>query len=74
MLHEAAHALEAKTIMSFFHGLQTFLAVLSRKEVPVHPQRFETIAARLQSMLPLAQEWVDMGRHERAVIQQILHV
>jgi chemotaxis protein histidine kinase CheA len=74
VLHEAAHALEAKTIMSFFHGLQTFLAVLSRKEVPVHPQRFETIAARLQSMLPLAQEWVDIGRHERAVIQQILHV
>ncbi len=73
LLHEAARALEAKPIMLFFHGLQTFLSVMSRNGVSVLPQRIEAVVSRLRSILPMAQQWVEIGRDERASVQKIVH-
>lgn len=73
LLHEAARELEAKPIMLFFHGLQMFLGVMSRHGVSVLPQRIEAVISRLRTILPMAQEWVEIGRDERASVQKIVH-
>ncbi|MGH7231796.1 MAG: hypothetical protein ACREJU_10625 [Nitrospiraceae bacterium] len=72
LLHETARALEAKAIMLFFHGLQTFLGIVSRQEVSVLPQRLDAVSSRLRCILPLAEKWVDVGKHERTSVQKVV--
>jgi chemotaxis protein histidine kinase CheA len=73
LLHDAARALDAKTIMGFFHGLQTFLGILSRKGVLVLPQRIDAVLSRLRSILPLAEQWVEVGKQDRTSIQKLVN-
>ncbi len=71
-LHEAARKVNASAIMLFLQGLRTFLTVASYRKVALALQRLEAVEARLDALVPMAQQWVDLGRIERASIVEIL--
>lgn len=71
-LHERARALEAKELMLFFHGLQTFLVLWSKKTIPISIERLKAVELRLNDILPLAQQWAEAGRGERASIEKLV--
>ncbi|WP_447980217.1 hypothetical protein [Candidatus Nitrospira bockiana] len=71
-LHDSARQAEAKALMLFFHGLQSFLTIVSQHAVEIPEDRFETIEHRLHGILPLAVQWADIGRAERAAIEQLV--
>lgn len=71
-LHEAARKVNASAIMLFLQGLRTFLTVASYRKVALALQRLEAVEARLDALIPMAQQWVDVGRIERASIGEIL--
>ncbi|MBI4401864.1 MAG: Hpt domain-containing protein [Nitrospirae bacterium] len=71
-LQEAAHTMDATAVMAFFRGLQTFLAIASQRRVVILPQRFKAIESRLGGVVPQVREWIEIGRVERAAIEQVL--
>ncbi len=71
-LHKTARHVDATAVMPFLRGLQIFLSVLARKRVSLVPQRFEAVKSRLEAVIPMVQQWVEMGRVERAAIEQVL--
>ncbi|MGH7204916.1 MAG: Hpt domain-containing protein [Nitrospiraceae bacterium] len=71
-LHEAARAVNATAIMRFLHGLHTFLTVVAHRGVSLVQQRLEAVTSRLGAVVPMAQQWVDVGRGERAAIGKVL--
>ncbi len=73
-LYEAARKVNATAIMLFLHGLRTFLTVAAHRKVTLVLQRLEAVEARLHALIPMAQQWVAVGRIERASISEILPV
>jgi len=71
-LHEAARAVNATAIMLLLHGLHTFLTVVAHRRVSLVLQRLEAVESRLGAVIPMAQQWVEVGRIERAAIAKIL--
>lgn len=71
-LQEVSAKGEAHAIMRFFRGLEAFLTLLARDGVSVMPERVAAIAARLQTILPMAQQWVEIGKQERGTIQKVV--
>ena len=71
-LHEAARAVKATAIMRFLHGLHTFLTVVAHRGVSLVHQRLEAVTSRLGAVVPMAHQWVDVGRVERAAIGKVL--
>ncbi len=71
-LHEAARAVNATAIMRFLHGLHTFLTVVAHRGVSLVQQRLEAVTSRLGAVVPMAQQWVEVGRVERAAIGKAL--
>lgn len=71
-LHEAARAVNATAIMRFLHGLHTFLTVVAHRGVSLVRQRLEAVTSRLGAVVPMAQQWVEVGRVERAAIGKVL--
>ncbi len=71
-LYEAARKVNASAIMLFLQGLGTFLTVATHRKGTLALQRLEAVAARLHALIPMAQQWVDVGRIERASIGEIL--
>ncbi len=71
-LYEAARKVNASAIMLFLQGLGTFLTVAAHRKVTLALQRLEAVEARLHALIPMAQQWVDVGRIERASIGEIL--
>ncbi len=71
-LHQAASRVHATTITMFLHGLRTFLQVAAHRNVATVLQRLEAVETRLQALLPMAEQWVNIGRIERAAIEEIL--
>jgi len=67
-LHEAARAVNATAIMLLLHGLHTFLTVVAHRRVSLVLQRLEAVESRLGAVIPMAQQWVEVGRIERAAI------
>jgi chemotaxis protein histidine kinase CheA len=72
LLHETARRVDAVAIMQFLHGLETFLMDVAYKRVTVLPQRYEVVVSRLDTLLPMAQQWVEAGQAERARIEEAL--
>jgi len=72
LLFESAQGVEARVIMQFLHGLETFLGGIAYKGAPLIPQRLEQVVSRLDTLFPLTQQWVETGRAERAAIRQVL--
>jgi len=71
-LWSASQQVNAVEAMTFFTGLQSFLAiVLAQRVVPAAPQ-FDKVEARLRGMPAIIQEWVEAGRRERGAIEALL--
>lgn len=73
-LHECAKSIQAATITMFLQGLKSFLTVTAYKKVSTLPQRLEAVEERLNALVPMAEQWVTLGRMERTAIEEILPV
>ena len=71
-LCDEAFAAGAVTVMSFFKGLHSWLSLVARQNVSVPAQRIEAVEARLDSVLIMTQQWVDVGRMKKANVEQFL--
>ena len=71
-LSESAERVSAANISLFLHGLRTFLRVTAQHKPSAIRERLAAVEERLAALVPLAQQWVDVGRVERAVIFDIL--
>lgn len=71
-LSDAAERVSAANISLFLHGLRTFLRVTAQYKPTVIRERLAAVEERLATLIPLAQQWVDVGRVERAAIFDIL--
>jgi hypothetical protein len=72
ILSNAAERVVASNIAIFLNGLRTFLRVTVHQKPSAVRERLEAVKARLVALVPLAQQWVDIGRVERAAIFDIL--
>jgi hypothetical protein len=71
-LHDAAKTIQATTIMLFLQGIKSFLSATAYRKVGALPYRLEAVDARLQTLVPMGEQWVQLGRLERAAIEEIL--
>ncbi|MEQ1793758.1 MAG: HD domain-containing phosphohydrolase, partial [Nitrospira sp.] len=71
-LHEEAKLVQAMTIMMFLQGLKSFLTVTAYRKVNSLPNRLEALELRLKTLIPMSEQWVNLGRLERATIEEIL--
>ncbi len=71
-LHDQAKLVQAMTIMMFLQGLKSFLTVTAYRKVTSLPIRLEALELRLRTLVPMAEQWVNLGRLERATIEEIL--
>ena len=71
-LHDASASVEAGTITMFLQGLRSFLMVAVYRKAAMLPQRLATVETRIQALIPMAEQWVSIGRVERAAISEIL--
>jgi chemotaxis protein histidine kinase CheA len=71
-LKQAAASVEALPVAQFCDGLKLFVGVLTRRRLPILPQRVEQVEARLNEMRRWADGWIEAGRLERTAIQQTL--
>lgn len=72
ILSGAAEGVSAANITLFLHGLRTFLRVTAQHKPSAVRERLAAVEERLAALVPLAQQWVDIGRVERAAIFEIL--
>lgn len=71
-LYDFAKTIHAATITMFLQGLKSFLTVTAYRKVATLPQRLEALEERLNALVPMAEQWVTLGRLERAAIEEIL--
>ena len=71
-LHDVARSIEAKSVMLFFHGLHAFLTILANKSIEIPSHRVNAVESRLNSVMATAQQWAEMGKLERAAMQQVV--
>lgn len=71
-LHEIAKTIHAATITIFLQGLKSFLSVTAYRKLATLPQRLEAVEERLRALVPMTEQWVTLGRLERAAIEEIL--
>ncbi len=72
ILSKAADRVSAANITLFLHGLRTFLRVTAHQSPAAVRERLDAVKERLVALIPLAQQWVDIGRVERSAIFDIL--
>lgn len=73
-LHDASASVQAGMITMFLQGLRSFLMVSAYRKAATLPQRLATVEARIQALVPMAEQWVNVGRVERSAIAEILPV
>jgi hypothetical protein len=71
-LEDFAVTVQANMIMTFLQGLRSFLMVAAYRKAATLPQRLATVETRIQALVPMAEQWVNLGRVERAAIAEIL--
>ncbi len=71
-LHDVASRVQAGMITMFLQGLRSFLLVAAYRKTASLSQRLETVDGRVQALVPMAEQWVNIGRVERAAIADIL--
>jgi chemotaxis protein histidine kinase CheA len=72
LLYERARTVDAREVLRFLHGLEIFLLIILYKGVEIPPQRFEAVASRVGTLIPLAEDWVEAGRTERLEIEKVV--
>jgi hypothetical protein len=73
-LHDLADRVQASMMTMFLQGLRSFLVVAAYRKTATLPQRLETVEVRMQTLVPIAEQWVSIGQIERAAISEILPV
>jgi hypothetical protein len=71
-LYDVADRVSASNITLFLQGLHTFLRVTAQHQPTVVRERLIAVEERLMALVRLAQQWVEIGRMERAAIFEIL--
>lgn len=71
-LHQYAKTIDAATITMLLQGLKFFLEAATYRKVGTLPQRLQAMEERIQTLIPMAEQWVTLGRLERASIEEIL--
>lgn len=71
-LQELAKTIHAATITMFLQGVQSFLNAAAYRKVETLPQRLQAVEVRIQTLTPMAEQWVTLGRLEIASIGEIL--
>lgn len=73
-LYDLANRVQASMMTMFLHRLRSFLLVNDYRKASTLPQWLEMVEARVQTLVPMAEQWVNIGRTERADISEILRV
>ena len=73
-LHDAAEAVQAGTITMFLQGLRAFLMVAAYRKNTSLARRLGAVESRIQALVPMAEQWVSIGRVERSAIAEILPI
>jgi hypothetical protein len=73
-LHDASEGVQAGMITMLLQGLRAFLTVAAYRKTTALAQRLAAVESRIQALVPMAEQWVSIGRVERAAIAEILPV
>ena len=73
-LHNASETVQAGMIMMFLQGLRAFLMVAAYRKNTSLARRLGAVESRIQALVPMAEQWVSIGRVERSAIGEILPV
>ncbi len=72
VLYDVAKAVNASTIVLFLDGLRAFMTVAAYRKTATAIKRLEAVELRIGALIPMTEQWVDVGRIERAAIDDIL--
>ncbi len=73
-LYDLASHVQATMITMFLQGLRSFLTVAAYRKTSTLAQRLGTVETRIHALIPMAEQWVNIGRVERSAISEILPV
>ncbi len=73
-LYDLASHVQATMITMFLQGLRSFLLVAAYRKTSTLAQRLGTVETRIHALIPMAEQWVNIGRVERSAISEILPV
>jgi hypothetical protein len=73
-LYDLASHVQATMITMFLQGLRSFLMVASYRKTSTLAQRLGTVETRIHALIPMAEQWGNIGRIERSAISDILAV
>jgi hypothetical protein len=71
-LYDLANHVQATTITMFLQGLRSFLMVAAYRKTATLAQRLGTVETRIHALIPMAEQWGNIGRVERSAISDIL--
>ncbi len=71
-LHSFAKQVNATTLVTFLTGLGSFLTLVPQKQLVLASERFAAVERRIKKVVEMIQEWVDIGRDEREVIDRLI--
>lgn len=73
-IYELASHVQATMITMFLQGLRSFLMVAAYRKTSTLGQRLGSVETRIHALIPMAEQWVSIGRVERSTISDILPV
>jgi hypothetical protein len=71
-LYDLASHVQATMITMFLQGLRAFLMVAAYRKTSTLAQRLGIVETRIHALIPMAEQWVNIGRVERSAINDIL--
>ncbi|MDH5639824.1 MAG: HD domain-containing protein [Nitrospira sp.] len=71
-LTQCAKTIDAETMTMFLQGVKSFLTSAASRTVATLPERLQAAEERVRRIVPMAEQWVTLGRLERASIEDIL--
>jgi hypothetical protein len=71
-LYDLAGRVQATMITMFLQGLRSFLMVAAYRKTSTLAQRLGTVESRIHALIPMAEQWGNIGRVERSAISAIL--
>ncbi len=71
-LYDMAGRVQATMITMFLQGLRSFLMVAAYRKTSTLVQRLGMVETRIHSLIPMAEQWGNIGRVERSAISAIL--
>ena len=73
-LYDLASHVQATMITMFLQGLRSFLMVAAYRKTATLSQRLGTVEMRINALIPMAEQWSNIGHIERTAISDILAV